>query len=131
MRVSRSGGWMSTVSPHWNREMSRSLRPVISFGGRSEERTICRFAWCRVLNVWKNYPACVPCGKKLDIVDDQDVHAPEIVGKFLRPVFLDRLDDFDRKFLAGHVRDVEPGILFERRVADRLIRCVLPSPTPP
>ena len=40
MRVSRSGGWMSVISPHSNRERSRSSRVAISRGGRSDEITI-------------------------------------------------------------------------------------------
>ena len=42
MRVSRSGGWMSVISPHSNRERSRSSSVEISRGGRSEEITIWR-----------------------------------------------------------------------------------------
>ena len=42
MRVSRSGGWMSVIRPHSNRERSRSSRVEISRGGRSEEITIWR-----------------------------------------------------------------------------------------
>ena len=42
MRVSRSGGWMSVISPHSKRERSRSSSVAISFGGRSDEITIWR-----------------------------------------------------------------------------------------
>ena len=42
IRVSRSGGWMSVISPHSNRERSRSSSVAISRGGRSDEITICR-----------------------------------------------------------------------------------------
>ncbi len=41
MRVSRSGGCTSVISPHSNRERSRSSSVGISFGGRSDEITIC------------------------------------------------------------------------------------------
>ena len=40
MRVSRSGGWMSVISPHSNRDRRRASSVAISFGGRSDERTI-------------------------------------------------------------------------------------------
>jgi hypothetical protein len=40
MRVSRSGGWMSVISPHSKRERSRSSSVEISRGGRSDEITI-------------------------------------------------------------------------------------------
>ena len=40
IRVSRSGGWMSVMSPHSNRERSRASRVAISRGGRSDEMTI-------------------------------------------------------------------------------------------
>ena len=40
MRVSRSGGWMSVISPHSKRERSRSSSVAISRGGRSDEITI-------------------------------------------------------------------------------------------
>ena len=42
MRVSRSGGWMSVISPHSKRERSRSSSVAISRGGRSELMTIWR-----------------------------------------------------------------------------------------
>ncbi len=42
MRVSRSGGWMSVIRPHSNRERRRSSSVAISFGGRSDEITIWR-----------------------------------------------------------------------------------------
>ena len=41
MRVSRSGGWMSVISPHSKRERRRSSSVEISRGGRSDEITIC------------------------------------------------------------------------------------------
>ena len=54
IRVSRSGGWTSVISPHSNRLRSRSSSASSRFGGRSEVITICLFALCNVLNVWKN-----------------------------------------------------------------------------
>ena len=41
-RVSKSGGWMSAMSPHSNRERSRSSISGISLGERSLDSTICR-----------------------------------------------------------------------------------------
>ena len=41
MRVSRSGGWMSVISPHSKRERSRSSNPESCLGGRSEVMTTC------------------------------------------------------------------------------------------
>ena len=58
MRVSRSGGWMSTVSPHSKRLRSRSSSFLICLGGRSDAITIWRSDWWRALNVWKN-SSCV------------------------------------------------------------------------
>jgi len=40
-RVSISGGWMSAISPHWNRLRSRSSNPSISVGSLSEVKKIC------------------------------------------------------------------------------------------
>ena len=54
IRVSRSGGWTSVIRPHSNRVRSRSSSVESCFGGRSELMTICLFALCSVLNVWKN-----------------------------------------------------------------------------
>ena len=54
MRVSRSGGCTSVIRPHSKRVRSRSSRVDSCFGGRSELITICLFALCSVLNVWKN-----------------------------------------------------------------------------
>ena len=36
IRVSRSGGWMSVISPHSKRERRRSSSVAISFGGWSD-----------------------------------------------------------------------------------------------
>jgi hypothetical protein len=41
MRVSRSGGWMSVISPHSNRDRRRSSSVAMSRGGRSLDSTIC------------------------------------------------------------------------------------------
>ena len=41
MRVSRSGGCTSVISPISKRERIRSSKPPSSFGGRSEVITIC------------------------------------------------------------------------------------------
>ena len=57
--VSMSGGWMSAISPHSNRERSRSSSAGISCGGRSLLMTICFCASCSALKVWKN-SFCVP-----------------------------------------------------------------------
>ncbi len=54
MRVSRSGGWTSVISPHSKRLRSRSSSWAICFGGRSLEMTICFSALCSALKVWKN-----------------------------------------------------------------------------
>ena len=40
IRVSRSGGWTSVISPHSKRERSRSSSVAMSRGGRSEDMTI-------------------------------------------------------------------------------------------
>ena len=54
MRVSRSGAWTSLISPHSKRVRSRSSRDESWRGDLSELMTICLFALCSVLNVWKN-----------------------------------------------------------------------------
>ncbi|SKV09789.1 Uncharacterised protein [Mycobacteroides abscessus subsp. abscessus] len=54
MRVSSSGGCTSVIRPHSKRVRNRSSRVARPFGGRSEEITICLFALCKVLKVWKN-----------------------------------------------------------------------------
>ena len=51
IRVSSSGGWMSVIKPHSNRERSRSSKVVSCFGGRSLEITICLLALYKVLKV--------------------------------------------------------------------------------
>ena len=58
IRVSRSGGWMSVVSPQPNRVRMRSSKSLSLFGAMSEVMTICLLALCRVLKVWKN-SSCV------------------------------------------------------------------------
>ena len=40
IRVSRSGGWMSVIRPHSNRDRSRSSSVAMSRGGRSLDITI-------------------------------------------------------------------------------------------
>ena len=54
IRVSRSGGCTSVSRPHSNRLRSRSSSWSSRFGGRSELITICLFALCSALKVWKN-----------------------------------------------------------------------------
>ena len=54
IRVSRSGGWTSVISPHSNRLRSRSSSASSRLGGRSEVSTICLLALWSVLKVWKN-----------------------------------------------------------------------------
>ena len=54
IRVSRSGAVRSAISPHSNRDRSRSSRVRIAFGGRSEDSTICLPSSWIALNVWKN-----------------------------------------------------------------------------
>ena len=44
IRVSNSGGWISVIKPHSNRERSRSSNVANCFGGRSLEITICLLA---------------------------------------------------------------------------------------
>ncbi len=56
--VSRSGGWMSAISPHSKRERSRSSSVGMSRGGQSLVRTICFCDSYRALKVWKN-SSCV------------------------------------------------------------------------
>ena len=58
MRVSRSGGWMSASRPHSKRVRIRSSSVASCRGERSELITICLFALCSVLKVWKN-SSCV------------------------------------------------------------------------
>ena len=41
MRVSRSGGWMSVISPHSKRLRRRASSVAMSRGGRSLDMTIC------------------------------------------------------------------------------------------
>ncbi len=54
MRVSRSGAWTSLIRPHSNRVRRRSSSEFSCRGDLSELMTICLFALCSVLNVWKN-----------------------------------------------------------------------------
>ena len=58
MRVSRSGACTSLIRPHSNRVRSRSSSEDSCRGALSELITICLFALCSVLNVWKN-SSCV------------------------------------------------------------------------
>ncbi len=57
-RVSKSGGWMSAIRPHSNRERRRSSISGMSFGEQSLDRMICFRDSYRSLNVWKN-SSCV------------------------------------------------------------------------
>ena len=52
--VSRSGDWMSAISPHSNRDRRRSSSAWSSPGGQSLLMTICLWASYSELNVWKN-----------------------------------------------------------------------------
>src|SRR5216684_3802602 len=74
--VSRSGGWMSAINPHSNRERSRSSIELMSFGRQSEE---------------------------MDIVDQQNVHGMEAVAETDHAVKAQRIDDFDGEFFRADI----------------------------
>ena len=118
MRVSRSGGVRSAMSPHSNRERRRSSRVVIALGGRSEERTICLPASWMALKVWKNSSCPLALGDELDVVDEEHVDAPVSVPEVLHLLLANGVDEVVRELLARRVEDPLAGELRGDRVAD-------------
>ena len=132
-RVSKSGFWMSTISPEPKRERRRSSMVGSSFGGRSDEMMICLPLLYRSLKVWKN-SSCVA------VVLDKNWMSSTINTSTLRifarssavPFFLTiaSISSFvKRSEVVKSTRDIGRSVMMKLPMA--FIRCVLPRPTSP
>ena len=82
MRVSRSGGWISTIRPHSKRERRRSSSVTMALGGRSEESTICLSCAVQgVEGVEELLLGGFLAGDELDVIDQQHVDAAVVVAE--------------------------------------------------
>ena len=119
--VSRSGGWISAISPHSKRERRRSSMAEISFGGQSEEITIC-FCWSySALNVWKN-SSWVRSRAAMNWISS--TISTSMVRKRSRKsghaLEADRGDHFVGEFLGADVGEPQRRVALLEVVADRL-----------
>ena len=118
MRVSRSGGWMSVIRPHSNRERSRSSSVEISRGGRSErDHDLPAGLVERVEGVEELLLDPLLVLEELDVVDQQQVVGPVALLEALDPLVAERVDEVVHERLA---RDVADGELSPRVLADVL-----------
>ena len=116
MRVSRSGGWMSMVSPDSKRLTSRSSSACRSLGGRSLEMTICLPGVVeRVERVEELLLGLLLVLQELDVVDQQHVVRAVAALEVLHLVLAHRVDEVVREHLDGH----EPHLEFRGVAAGR------------
>ena len=106
MRVSRSGGWMSVISPHSNRERSRSSsvcdvarRPV------GAHHDLAARLVERVEGVEELLLDPLLVLEELDVVDQQDVVGAVALLEPLDPLVAQRVDEVVHERLRGDVAD--------------------------
>jgi hypothetical protein len=121
MRVSRSGGWMSVISPHSNRLRRRSSSVAICLGGRSE----------RVEGVEELLLGALLALQELDVVDQQDVVVPVAALEGAGAVVADGVDELVGELLAGHVPDARLGVEVAGVVPDGVQQVGLAQPGSP
>jgi hypothetical protein len=119
--ISRSGGWMSAMSPHSNRERSRSSSVGISFGSASEVRTICFCASCSALNVWKKLllRRVLP-GDELHVVHQQHVELPVAPLELMHPLEAQGVDQVVQEALGRQVQHARVGLAAQHLLSDRV-----------
>ena len=133
MRVSRSGGWMSAMSPHSKRDRSRSSMRWISFGGRSlDEDDLLLSLVERVERVEELLLRPLLARDELDVVDEEHVALRYRCGTPSIRSLRMRVDQLVHELLVadvGHVRAAGCAAMTQLPMA--CSRCVLPRPTPP
>ena len=130
--VSKSGGWISVISPISNLDLNLSSNVGISFGGLSLEMIICLFASCNALNVWKN-SSCVPSFPAINWISSIN-KTSTFLYLFLNSSFL----SFFIEFISSFVNFSEETYTTFGSSCWHIIwcpiaciKCVLPRPTPP
>jgi len=86
-RVSKSGGWMSAISPHSNRERRRSSISGMSFGGESldADDLLARLVE-RVEGVEELLLRALLARDELDVVDQEEIDVPVSAPELRRAV---------------------------------------------
>ncbi len=130
--ISRSGGWMSAISPHSNRERSRSSSVGISLGSASEVTTICFWASCSALKVWKN-SSWVESFPAMNWTSSISSTSSSRYRRLNSCIFSKRraLIRSFRKRSAERYSTRASGLRSRISCAIACIRWVFPSPTPP
>ena len=121
IRVSRSGGWMSVIRPHSNRDRSRSSSVEISRGGRSDEMTIWRAGLVeRVERVEELLLDPLLVLEELDVVDEEHVVGAVALLEPLDALVAERVDEVVHERLARDVARGQPAGVLARVLRDRL-----------
>ena len=102
MRVSRSGGWMSVIRPHSNRERRRASSVAISFGGRSEREHDLRAGLVeRVEGMEELLLEALLALEELHVVDQQQVVVAVALLEALDALVAERVDEVVDERLAS------------------------------
>ena len=129
MRVSRSGGWMSVIRPHSNRERSRASSVAISFGGRSDEmHDLAARLVERVEGVEELLLDPLLALEELDVVDQQHVVVAVALLEALDALVAERVDEVVHERLARHVAHRHVARVLHHVLRDRLEQVGLPEP---
>ena len=121
MRVSRSGGWMSVISPHSNRERRRSSSVAMSRGGRSElmiDLPPCLVQ--RVEGVEELLLDPLLVLEELHVVDQQDVVGAVALLEPFDPLVAEAVDEVVHERLRGDVADRHVRVVLADVVRDRV-----------
>ena len=109
IRVSRSGGWTSVISPQPNRLRSQGSRFSSSFGGRSESHHDLLLGVVQgVERVEELFLRLLFAFQELDVVDQQHIDIAITPAELDPFVLADRVDEVVGQFLGRDVADPDP-----------------------
>ena len=123
---------MSAISPHSNRDRSRSSSAGISCGGTvaADDDLLLRVVQ-RVERVEELGLRALFAREKLDVVDEQHIDRSIALAKIDDAIVADRVDHLVHEPLGRDVGQLQIAIVLRTYCPIACIRCVLPSPTPP
>ena len=129
IRVSRSGGWMSVIRPHSNRERRRSSSVEMSRGGRSRRHDDLAAGLVeRVERVEELLLDPLLVLEELHVVDQQDVVGAVALLEPLDALVAQAVDEVVHECLRRHVAAREPAAVVGDEVRDRVQQVRLAEP---